>query len=163
MSDVEYNRMRKRHCETLVRDMFHLHLPVDELLFDDITTGPSSYAVLFRSGSLPYALFIDEKQRQTLGDVKAIMSHMGITPNKVLPPHADPDYFAREAKLHCDKAFPAIKITDPTTIKLHQRFVAYSPGLVRIDAVTGPVQRYIPKTSRWQQAFEYSFQRIPVA
>jgi hypothetical protein len=66
MTEYEYNAMRKRHCESVVQRHFHLHLPVEELLFDDIETGADSYAVLFRSGRHLYALFVDEQQRQTL-------------------------------------------------------------------------------------------------
>lgn len=155
--------MRKRHCEAVVRDKFHLHLPVDELLFDDITTGPDRYAVLFRSDKSLYALFVDEGESQTLGDVMSMMRHMGVKPSKVLPPHADPDYFDGEANKHAASAYPAIKVTDPNTLKFHRNYALYSPGLVRIEAITGPVRRYIPASSRWQQAFDYSFQRIPVS
>ena len=78
MTEYEYNAMRKRHCESVVQQHFHLHLPVEEMLFDDVETGADSYAVLFRSGRHLYTLFVDEQQRQTLGDVKSMMRSMGV-------------------------------------------------------------------------------------
>lgn len=163
MVNYEYDAMRQRHCESLVREHFHLHLPVDELLFDDIETGPHSYAVLFRSGHHLYALFVSDDDAQTLGDVTSMMQHMGITPSKILPPHADPLYFTREAKKHASQVFPAIKSLDPTTVKFYQTQALYTPGLVRIAEINGPVKRYVPSASRWQQAFDYSFRKIQVS
>lgn len=163
MSDYEYNAMRRRHCESVVREQFHLHLPVEELIFDDIETGAHSYAVLFRSGRHMYALFIDEDNRQTLGDVTSIMEHMGVKPLKVLPPHADPDYFTREARHKFSLAYPAIKTIDPETVRFYQNYATYAPGLVRIAEVGGMIKRYVPSLPHWQHAFDYSFKRIRVS
>lgn len=163
MSDYEYNVMRKRHCETVVREQFHLHLPVDALLFDDIETGTHSYAVLFRSGHHLYALFIDEDNRQTLGDVQSMMRHMGVKPLKILPPHADPDYFTHEARHEFSTAYPAIKLMDPETLRFYRNYASYTPGLVRIAEINGSIKRYVASLSHWQTAFEYTFRRIQVS
>ena len=163
MTNHEYNEMRRRHCEAIVRDTFHLHLPVDELLFDDIETGPNSYAVLFWSGRHLYGLFIDNNGQQTLGDVQSMMRHMGIKPLKVLPPYADMQYFAREAKRRFLMTFPSIKTIDAETVKFYQSYAPYSPGLVRISEVDSPIKRYAPNASAWRNAFEYSFKRIQVS
>ena len=163
MTEYEYNAMRKRHCESVVQRHFHLHLPVEELLFDDIETGADSYAVLFRSGRHLYALFVDEQQRQTLSDVKSMMRSMGIKPLKVLPPHADPEYFAREAEHEFSTAYPAIKMIDPETIRFYQGYVTYAPGLVRIGEINGSIKRYVSIVPHWQTAFEYRFKRIQVS
>lgn len=155
--------MRKRHCESLVRENFHLYLPVDELLFDDIETGPDSYAVLFRSGRHVYALFVADASSQTLGGVQTIMQNMGITPSKIFPPHADPLYFNREAKKHAALVYPAIKSLDAETLLFYQTQAPYAPGLVRIEEVSGPIKRFAPSTAQWQHAFDYSFKKIKVA
>lgn len=163
MIDYEYDAMRKRHCESLVREHFHLHLPADELLFDDIETGPNSYAVLFRSGRHLYSLFVAENGEQTLGDVKSMMQHMGVKPQKVLPPLADPSYFMREARKHAALIYPAIKSLDSTTVEFYQKHVQYAPGLVRIAEISGPIKRYAPSIAKWQNVFDYSFRKIQVS
>lgn len=163
MIDHEYDAMRKHHCETLVREHFHLYLPVDELLFDDIETGPSSYAVLFRSGHHIYSLFVSYADNQTLGDVKSIMNHMGITPSKILPPHADPYYFTREAKKHAARLYPAIKSLNPSTVAAYQSRAPYAPGLVRVGEISSYIKRYTPGTSQWQHAFDYTFRKVKVS
>lgn len=155
--------MRKRHCESLVREHFHLHLPVEELLFDDIETASHSYAVLFRSGRHLYGLFVDEDSRQTLGDVRSMMHHMGIKPLKVLPPYADPEYFMKEARKRFSLAFPAIKSSDAETIRYYQTYAPYAPGLVRIAEIHGPIKRYASDTPHWRNAFDYSFKHVQVA
>lgn len=154
--------MRKRHCEALVQQKFHLHLPVDKFLFDDIETGPTSYAVLFRSGRHMYALFVAENTRQTLGDVKSMMSHMGIKPQKILPPHADPDYFKNEAERWFSHTYPAIRAFSASTAEFYQTYADYTPGLVRIAEIKSPIKRYVTRSSRWQEAVEFSFRKIQV-
>lgn len=163
MIDHEYDAMRKRHCDSLVREHFHLHLPVDELLFDDIETGPHSYAVLFRSGRHLYALFVSEDNTQTLGDVKSILQHMGIKSQKVLPPFADPFYFMREAKKHAALVYPSIKSLDSSTLEFYQNRAFYTPGLVRVAEVSGPLKRYVSAIGAWQTVFDYSFRKIQVS
>ena len=163
MSDIEYNIMRKRHCESIVQDFFHLYFPVDDMLFDDIETGEGSYAVIFRSSNYLYALFIDENKKQTLGDVQSMMRNMGVRPLKVFPPHADPDYFIREAERNFLNKYPAIKTASPEAINFYKNFATYTPGLIRIAEINGMIKRYVPDMMNWQNAFSFNFQQIQVS
>ena len=55
-NDFKYDQMRREECQELIPRVFHVEMPVDEFLFDDIETGRDSYAVIFRSRSSVYAL-----------------------------------------------------------------------------------------------------------
>ena len=48
-NDFNYDQMRREECQKLIPRVFHIEMPVDEFLFDDIETGRDSYAVIFRS------------------------------------------------------------------------------------------------------------------
>ena len=51
----EYDQFRRQECKEITTEMFHVDLPVDEFLCDDVETGTGSYATLFRSGKEGYA------------------------------------------------------------------------------------------------------------
>ena len=90
-NDFNYDQMRREECQKLIPRVFHVEMPVDEFLFDDIETGRDSYAVIFRSRGSVYALLIAENgAEQTLEDVRRIVKNMGLTAEKFLPPEADP-------------------------------------------------------------------------
>ena len=43
----EYDQFRRQECKEITTEMFHVDLPVDEFLCDDVETGTGSYARLF--------------------------------------------------------------------------------------------------------------------
>jgi len=164
MKVSEYNLMRRQECEALVPDRFHVYLPVTELLFDDIETGPHSYAVLFKSGQDAYALLLTEKgYEQTLGDARRIVKGMGLEAQRFFPPGADPLYFYEEGVRHFKEAYPGRKQWKPDDITFYQSLASYSPALVRLSSINGEVRRYNAHSNNWQKAFDYSFRKIQVA
>ena len=94
----EYDQFRRQECKEITTEMFHVDLPVDEFLCDDVETGTGSYATLFRSGKEVYALLVAQPSAmQTMADVQRILKGMGLTVDKYMPPYADPTYFYRQA------------------------------------------------------------------
>jgi len=164
MKVSEYNLMRRRECEELVPSIFHVYLPISELLFDDIETGPHSYAVLFKSGYDTYALLMTEEgYTQTLADVRRIVKGMGLEAQRYFPPGADPQYFYEEGVKHFLDVYPGRKQWKKEDIRFYQSLATYSPALVRLSSINGEVRRFNSNSSAWQKAFDYSFRKIPVA
>ena len=79
----EYDQFRRQECKEITTEMFHVDLPVDEFLCDDVETGTGSYATLFRSGKEVYALLVAQPSAmQTMADVQRILKGMGTTDRK---------------------------------------------------------------------------------
>jgi len=163
MTTRDYNEMRRRQCREVVVEQFHLDLPIDEVLFDDIETGRDSYAVFFRSGRDMYALLIDENNTQTLGDARHTVRAMGLEAEKFLPPHADDRYFMRAGEKYFQQAFPGRKQWSTQEITHYQSYAVYSPALIRLSRINGEIKRFNTIGSAWQKAFEFSFAKVKVS
>lgn len=163
MKVSEYNQMRIHECNELVPRVFHVYLPVKKLLFDDIETGPKSYAVLFESGHDTYALIVArEGSSQTLGDVRRIVKGMGLEAQRFFPPGADPQYFYQEGVQHFLNAFPGRKQWKKEDIRFYELLADYPVALVRIAAINGEVRRFNQAQNQWQAIFERHFRKIQV-
>jgi hypothetical protein len=164
MTVQEYNTMRRRECDLITTSLFHVNIPVTNLLFDDVETSEHSYAVLFESGSDTYALIVAEKGfEHTLGDVRAIVRSMGLKAQRYFPPAADPTYFYNEGVHHFLQAYPARKQWKPEDIHFYESLAEYSPALIRIASIDKEVRRFNTHTHSWQKAFDYTYRKIQVA
>jgi len=164
MKVSEYNFNRRLQCAKLIPTVFHVHLPVSEFLFEDIETGPNSYAVLFKSGSDAYALLLTaEGDTQTLADVKSRVKRMGLEAQRFFPPGADPLYFYEEGVKHFLNVFPGRKQWAKEDITFYQSLASYNTALVRIASINGEVRRFNATNDSWQKAFNYSFRKVTVA
>jgi hypothetical protein len=164
MTVSEFNLLRRRECEEIIPKAFHVYLPISEFLFDDIETGPHSYAVLFKSGQDAYALILTEEgYTQTLNDVRRIVKGMGLEAQRFFPPGADPLYFYEEGVKHFLDVYPGRKQWKKDDITFYQSLADYSTALVRLSSVNGEIRRFNTHSSSWQKAFDFSFRKIPVA
>jgi hypothetical protein len=160
----EYNQFRRQECKGITTEMFHVDLPVDEFLCDDVETGTGSYATLFRSGKEVYALLVSQPSAmQTMADVQRILKGMGLTVDKYMPPYADPTYFYRQAAALIKRRYPARRRWTVEDLRYYSRQTAYSPALVRVVAIDGAVRRYNAAGKSWQDVMECSFRKVRVA
>lgn len=164
MNAYNYDLLRRQQCNEVIPSTFHVHLPVDAFLFDDIVTSDHSYAMLFRSGRDIYALFIAEDgHEQTLGDVAEWSKAMGLRIERFFPPAADPGYFMREALTHFKHRFPSRSKWTTEDLSFYRRYANYSPALVRVASIDGELRRYNTISDSWQAVFDYSFRKIQVS
>ena len=162
--EYDYDALRRQECDTLTATGFHLDIPVDEFLCDDIETGKDSYAMLFRSGNDVYALLVAAPgTEQTLADVQHMVKRMGLTADTYFPPQADPTYFYRQAIQKIKEVYPARRQWSAEDLRYYRRYAAYSPALVRVTVIGGVVRRYNRFDNSWQDVFNYSFRKVRVA
>lgn len=163
MNAQDYNLMRIEESNKLIPLAFRIKIPITKVLFDDIETGPSSYATIFKSGDDTYVLLeAEDGHEQTLGDVRRIVRNMGLEAQQFFPPAADPFYFYREGVNHFLKAYPGRKDWKDEDIDFYQSLAAYNPALVQLSAVNGAVCRFNICTNSWQKAFNYNFKKVRI-
>ena len=157
----DYDEMRRRECEDLVPRLFHVHLPVERFVCDDIEVGSSAYAMIFESGRSTYALIVDRQHDLTLADIKRIAKQMGLSVSRYFPPEANPRYFFERGIELYRKTYPARKQWSKQDIMFYEQQVVYSPALLRVDAING-LRRYSASTDNWQHVFDLRFRKVPV-
>ena len=148
-NDFNYDQMRRKECQKLIPRVFHVEMPVDEFLFDDIETGRDSYAVIFRSRSSVYAL-------------RRIVKNMGLTAERFLPPEADPQYFYRNGVELLKRVYPSLRRWNYDDVWMYSRKVPYSPALVKVASVDGEIRRFNQRGASWQKLLNYSFRKVQV-
>ena len=159
----DYDRMRRSECRAMATRLFHVDLPVDEFLCDDIETGEGSYMMLFRGGNEVYALFVAQPGvSQTLADVQRMIKGAGLTVDKYLPPEADLTYFYQNAVTLIKERYPARRRWTVEDLRYYSRNVSYSPALVRVSAINGALRRYNRTGQTWQDVKDFSFRKVRV-
>ena len=162
IATYDYDEMRRRECEQLIPQVFHVYLPVDRFVCDDIQIGPDSYAMLFESDKNLYALLIDNQKGQTLADVKRLTKQIGLQVSRYFPPGADPRYFFDSGMRLYQRYFPAKRTWSRQDIDFYAQQAIYSPALVRVSAVDNGLRRFIPGVNSWQHASDFTFKKVQV-
>ena len=162
MSDYDYNRMRLSETSKICRDQFNVSLPIKEVLFDDIETGPESYCVLFRTQKNDvYALFY-AKGAQTFADVKRHAKAMGLHIEGYFAPLGDRSYFTRLGFKAFQDAYPGRNSWTAQEAQYYKTLSPYSPALVRISRVNGEIRRFNSHDSHWHKVFDFHYSKMKV-
>ena len=163
MTSNDYNEMRKRECDHIIPEVFHVHLPVKRFVCDDVEVGRDSFATLFESGNDLYVLITSARpEGLTFAEVKRTIKHMGLRAERFFPPSADPRYFYNEGVRRYHQVYPHKKRWLPSEIIYYATQARYTPALVRIGAIEG-LRRYSASTGSWQQILDVSFRKVRVS
>ena len=146
MTSNDYNEMRKRECDHIIPEVFHVHLPVKRFVCDDVEVGRDSFAPLFEGGNDLYVLITSARLRA----------------ERFFPPSADPRYFYNEGVRRYQQVYPHKKRWLPSEIIYYATQARYTPALVRIGAIEG-LRRYSASTGSWQQIQDVSFRKVRVS
>lgn len=165
MTEMDYNAIRMQECNEMIPRLFHVYLPVDRFVTDNIETGPHSYAMVFESGREVYALIIAEDgYQQTLADVVSAVRGMGATAQRFFPPGADPEYFYKEGVKRFLKTYPGRKTWQKQEVTpFYQSFAEYPVALVRIATIPAGIRRFNAKGGAWQHVLDYQYKKAAVA
>lgn len=157
MSDRDYDSIRLEETIRLCRDAFHVNLPVSEVVFDDIETGPDAFCRLFRTtnGNL-YALFTSAHD-QTFRDVKQRAKHMGIRIKGYYFPYGDHDHFTNHGYHLFLQAYPGRRQWTLEEARYYRSLSPYQPALVRIEAVDNELRRYNEHDAQWHKVYDFHY------
>jgi len=162
MSDYEYNKMRLIETIKTCRDHFNVSLPIKEVLFDDIETGPNSYCVLFRTQKNDiYALF-QSTSKQTFADVKRAAKAMGLNVEGYFAPYGDRSHFTRYGFAAFQDAYPGRNSWTAQEARYYKTLAPYAPALVRVSRVNGEIRRFNSHDSHWHKVFDFKYAKMKV-
>ena len=97
-----------------------------------------------------------------LGDVKKIVSNMGLKAELFVPPKGQPHYFDDAGRDKFREVFPGRKHITDEDIIFYRTLVSYNPALVLISEVkSGEVYRFDSDTAgNWRVAAKFAYRRI---
>lgn len=148
--------------EHLARDRFGLDVEISQIIVSQVPVGPTAKATVFLTKKKQLFVYIDAHSRLLLGDVKKIVSRMGLRAEGYFPPKGRPDYFDTIAHEKFNTVFPGrSQVTDEDLI-FYRTLAPYKPAMVLVTEVkNGEIYRYDSDArAQWRLAAKFAYRRI---
>ena len=157
--DGSYDKLA---LEEIIKDRFGLRTDIKEILLQGAPVSHTAEASVILNAKNQLFVLITAQAKLTLGDVRKIITRMGLKPELFLPPKGEPDYFTRIAREHYKGTFPGRANTSSQDLDYYKTLARYQPALVQISEVKdGTIYQFDTDSAKaWRSAKEFSYRRI---
>ena len=148
--------------ESAIRESFGVNVDISKPVALRIPVGRSLEATLFLTAKKQLYLYICGQSKISLGDVKKIVSRMGLRADIFYPPKGRPHYFEEIGIIKFHEVFPGRKHVGNEDIDFYKTLSPYNPALILISEVKDGViyQFDSDSKSNWRVAIKFSYKRI---
>lgn len=160
------NNMKSETQEELsirqaVKNYFGVDTDYRKLILYRVPAGRSAVASLFLTNKKQLFVYIESNLKVTLGDVKKIVSRMGLKSELYIPPRGRPKYFEDIANKKFHEVFPGRKSIGDEDLSFYRTLALYNPALVLISEVRdGEVKQYDTSVrGNWRVAARIVYKR----
>ena len=159
MQDAIYDDLA---LERNLKEKFGVRASVGKVIVRGAPVSMTAQATLFLTDKKQLMLYIDTRARTALGDVKKIVSRMGLKSELYFPPKGQPDYFDRVGREKFREVFPGRGHISDQDIVFYRTLAPYSPALVQIAEVKdGQVYQFDSDShGGWRVAAKFAYRRI---
>jgi len=150
------------NLEREIKENFSVCTEIGQMILFNVPVGRSVHASLFLAEKKQLYLYIKAQAKLNLGDVKKIVSRMGLKADIYLPPKGRPDYFNEIAIKKFVEVFPGRKNIHDEDLIYYRTLVPYNPALVLISEVkNGHVYQYDADSNlNWRVGAKFAYRRI---
>ena len=148
--------------ERRIYALFKLDINIKAVIAERIPVSRSAVATVFLTNRQLLFCFIDSPMRLTLGDVKKIISRMGLNTQQFIAPGADVDYFDDIAREKFNEIFPGRIAVSDEDLYFYKTLAPYCPALVQISEVAGGVIKQYDSSAvgNWRPSVKFSYRRL---
>ena len=159
MRDEIYDDME---LERLAKDRFGLDIEIAQVIVRDIEVSRTATATVFLTKKKQLLVYINGHSRLLLGDIKKIVTRMGLRAELYFPPKGQPDYFDQIGHEKFREVFPGRGHISDADILFYRTLAPYNPALVLISEVkTGEIYQYDSDArSDWRVSAHFAYRRI---
>lgn len=159
MEDMAYNELA---LEKRIKAQFGIDIDIKHMIAYRIPAGPTVVATIFMSGKKHLYLYLSAQSKLTLGDVKKIVTRMGLKAQSYLPPKGRPDYFKEIGTAKFVEVFPGRKNISDMDILFYKTLVSYNPALILISEVCdGKVRQYDSDSNTgWRATVKLDYRKV---
>ncbi|MEP7204565.1 MAG: hypothetical protein ABI716_00025 [Candidatus Saccharibacteria bacterium] len=159
MSDKMYDDLA---LERSIRGRFGVNIDVLQTIVTHSPVSHTTDATLFLTTKKQMYLYINGQSKLLLGDIKKIVSRMGLRAELYVPPKGRPDYFDEIGRDKFREVFPGRTHVGDDDIIFYRTLAAYNPALVKISEVkNGEVYQFdSDATGNWRLATKFAYRRI---
>ncbi len=148
--------------EKIAAEQFDKPLVVSEIIVSRQPVGRLLRVTVFKTDKNQLFAYFEGETKVILGDIKKIMSYMGLSADKYLPPAGKPDYFVDIATEHFRQVFPGRRPQSEQELSYYQTLAPYNPALVQIKKIkNGLIRVYDADVkSGWRNYKRYNYNKI---
>lgn len=159
MNDSIYDDLA---LEQIAKQQFGVAIDIDKVIARQIPVSRTAVASVYLTKKKQLYVFVAAQSKQTLGDVKKIMSRMGLKVEGYVPPKGQPDYFDDIGRAHVKAVFPGKTTITPTDLVYYRTLAPYNPALVQIREIeNGEIKQFDTDThGQWRSAAKFAYRRI---
>lgn len=148
--------------ERSAKELFGVAIEVNKTIVRRVDAGKAALATVFLTDKKQLYCYIDGPSKLLFGDVKKIISRMGLTAEMYFPPKGRPHYFDEIGEQKFRQVFPSRKEVTPEDIIFYRTLAPYSPALVAIGEVKDGTIYQADHDARggWRPAIKFAYRRI---
>lgn len=159
MRDEIYDDME---LERLAKDYFGLDIDIAQVIARDIEVSRTAAATVFLTKKKQLLVYVAGHSRLLLGDIRKIITRMGLRAELFFPPKGQPDYFDHIGREKFREVFPGRGHINDADILFYRTLAPYNPALVLISEVkTGEIYQYDSDAKGdWRVNTHFAYRRI---
>jgi len=159
MSDKMYDEIA---LERAIKESFGVDADVRQAIVFCAPVSRTADATLFLTTKKQLYLYITGKSKLLFGDIKKIVSRMGLKAEIYLPPKGRPTYFDEVGRSKFHEVFPGRKHITDEDIIFYRTLATYNPALVLISEVKNGIVYQFDSDSNtsWRVAARFTYRRI---
>lgn len=159
MNESVYDDMA---LEQIAKTRFGMTFDIDHVIVRGIPVSRVATATLLLTTKKQLVLYVTGTSKLLLGDVKKIVSRMGLTAELYLPPKGQPNYFDDIGREKFKKVFPGRSNPDTGDLQYYRTLAPYNPALVQISEIkTGEIKQFdTDARGEWRVVARFAYRRI---
>lgn len=159
MNDMMYDDLA---LEQIAKEQFGVTFDIDQVIVRKIPVSRTAVATVCLTKKKQLFVHVSAQSKQTLGDVKKIMSRMGLKVEQYIPPKGQPNYFDDIGRAHVKAVFPGKMTITPTDLVYYRTLAPYNPALVQIREIEdGEIKQFDTDAhGQWRTSTKFAYRRI---
>ncbi len=148
--------------ERSTREQFGVGFDVDKVIARDVDVSRSVQATIYLTKKKQLFCYIHGSAKLTLGDIRKIVSRMGLKAELYVPPKGQPSYFDDIAVKQFRSVFPGRTPVADDDLAYYRTLAPYNPALILIHEVKdGHIYQFDPDArTHWRVATKFAYRRI---
>lgn len=159
MNDAVYDDIA---LEKNAKEKFGIRFEIDKVIARSIPVSHTAEATVILTTKKQLFVYVTARSKQTLGDVKKIITRMGLKAELYVPPKDTIDYFDEVGRQKFKEVFPGRRNPTSDDIVFYRTLAPYNPALVQIhEVIGGEIKQFDTDASGgWRTAAKFAYRRI---
>jgi hypothetical protein len=148
--------------EEIAAKQFGIKCDIKQVIVRDIPVSRTARATVFLTTKKQLYCIITGQSKLLLGDIKKMVTRMGLIAELFIPPKGRPTYFDDIAREHFKRMYPGRSNPSPDDLRFYLTLAPYNPALVQILEIKhGEIHQYdTDSRGSWRVAKKFAYRRI---